>query len=146
MGSKEYNKTYREKHREVLRKKDKERYENQTEEQYQKRLASAKKSYLKNKSKVLIRARHTYLQNTYKITSEDYLKMMIEQKNKCAICEQYERQVLKSGDIKPLAVDHNHSTGEVRQLLCHDCNAMLGYAKENANILNSAISYLEYHN
>ena len=145
-SSKEYNKRYREKNRDLLRQKDRERYANLTDEQKKQRLEWSKKSYVKNKNKVLINHRHRHLEKTYNLTSKQYLEMMIEQQNRCAICENYETRILKSGDVKPLSVDHNHSTGEVRQLLCNDCNAMLGYARENITTLQNAIFYLQEHN
>jgi len=45
-----------------------------------------------------------------------------------------------------LVVDHNHATGKVRALLCHNCNLTLGRAKDNPNILLSCIDYLNKHN
>ena len=76
------------------------------------------------------------------MTSQQYLEKLITQNNCCAICNKPEHRLLKTGDIKPLSVDHNHTTGEVRGLLCNDCNSLLGFAKENVEILQSAINYL----
>jgi hypothetical protein len=39
-------------------------------------------------------------------------------------------------------VDHDHTTGAVRALLCHNCNLMLGHARDDANILLSGAAYL----
>lgn len=39
-------------------------------------------------------------------------------------------------------IDHNHTTGEVRGLLCSNCNTILGLCNDNIIILQSAISYL----
>ena len=44
---------------------------------------------------------------------------------------------------KKLAIDHDHETGEIRGLLCLRCNALLGRARDNKYILQSAINYLE---
>jgi len=41
-----------------------------------------------------------------------------------------------------LAVDHCHNTNKVRELLCSACNILLGKAKDNISILQSAINYL----
>ena len=46
------------------------------------------------------------------------------------------------GSGRRLAVDHNHTTGKVRGLLCSNCNTLLGKAKDNVNILQAAIDYL----
>ena len=141
--SKDYNKIYREKNREALREKDKARYAGLTEEQRRKRLDNAKISYQKHKNKILIKMRGRHLDKTYKLTGKDYLIKMIAQQNRCAICGQYETRYTKTGDIKPLSVDHNHLTGEVRALLCNDCNALLGFAKEDVEVLNNAINYIQ---
>lgn len=39
-------------------------------------------------------------------------------------------------------VDHDHETGKVRGMLCHNCNLMIGYAKEDIQTLRRAITYL----
>lgn len=39
-------------------------------------------------------------------------------------------------------LDHNHKTGQVRGLLCGDCNRALGLFRENPDMLRSAITYL----
>ena len=44
-----------------------------------------------------------------------------------------------------LHVDHDHKTGSIRQLLCVDCNHMLGRSKDNTSILSKAIEYLNKH-
>lgn len=41
---------------------------------------------------------------------------------------------------KPL--DHDHETGEIRGILCHECNRGLGYFKDNTHFLQSASIYL----
>ncbi len=42
-----------------------------------------------------------------------------------------------------LAVDHDHVTGKIRNLLCFDCNTGLGCFRENIAMMKSAIKYLE---
>lgn len=73
----------------------------------------------------------------YGITKEEFHYLLKIQNNCCAIC--------KSSDPKKSSwsIDHDHRTGEVRGLLCHFCNTMLGFAKDNSIILRSAIDYLE---
>ena len=41
-----------------------------------------------------------------------------------------------------LAIDHNHTTGVVRGLLCRTCNFGIGSLKDNAALCESAASYL----
>ena len=73
----------------------------------------------------------------YAITSEWYDTTLAEQNGCCAIC----KSSCKTG--KALAVDHDHETGKNRGLLCMDCNTALGKFRDNVEILQSAISYLE---
>jgi DNA-directed RNA polymerase subunit RPC12/RpoP len=82
----------------------------------------------------------------YGVTWEDYLDVLDLQGYKCAICK---RELNVMGDRKEknnsAHVDHNHSTGKPRGILCAECNSGLGYFKESIDILNSAITYLEIH-
>lgn len=73
---------------------------------------------------------------TYGLSEEDYLQMIDAQGNKCAICEQK-----KEGKV--LCVDHDHKSGKVRGLLCHNCNVGLGNFKDDPKIIVSAIGYLQ---
>lgn len=80
----------------------------------------------------------------YGIDFPTYQKMLIEQKGVCAICEQPETK-LQFGSIRMLSVDHNHTTGAVRGLLCGNCNMAIGYACDSQDILRKAIAYLNRH-
>ena len=84
------------------------------------------------------------LQRNFGIGLHEYGKMLVSQNGKCAICKQEETEK-RNGNIKSLAVDHNHSTGKVRGLLCSSCNTALGKFKEDVEILKNAISYLQSH-
>ena len=79
------------------------------------------------------------LQSTYGISLEEYQEKLEEQKGQCAICGS---QVVDSLG-RSLAVDHNHETGEVRGLLCSNCNLGIGSFKDNVKLLANAIVYLE---
>ena len=63
--------------------------------------------------------------------------MALNQKGLCAICKE------RVGDA--LRVDHDHETGNLRALLCNNCNALLGFAGENSETLARAIEYLKKH-
>ena len=67
-------------------------------------------------------------------------QMFISQNGRCAIC-------LKDFEnTKNMHVDHNHATGQVRQLLCNKCNSAIGYLNENVSVLARAIDYLNRWN
>lgn len=103
-----------------------------------------KKYRLDNKEKYVRIHRNSRLKNTYGLTLEDLEKMMRDQDRKCAICGQ---EIFMHGDSvdnnKIARVDHNHETGEVRGLLCNDCNRGIGFLKDNPLFLANAIKYLE---
>ncbi len=72
----------------------------------------------------------------YNVTVEFIENLEVQQKGLCAIC---------SGKNKSLVIDHCHSTGKVRGLLCTTCNTSLGLLKEKEENFLSAISYLKKH-
>ena len=72
----------------------------------------------------------------YNISLEDYNKMLINQNNKCDIC--------RIG-FNNLVVDHCHTTGKVRGLLCNGCNSGIGFFKENKVTILNSIEYLNKH-
>lgn len=67
----------------------------------------------------------------YGITLDQLAAMEAAQKGKCAICK----------EKQPLVVDHCHATGQVRKLLCHRCNKVLGLVKEDPTVLKNMIRY-----
>jgi hypothetical protein len=71
-------------------------------------------------------------------TPEQYVSLVEQQQGLCAICQ---RPPGKSG----LGADHCHTTGIVRGLLCHKCNAGIGLFGDNVDYLWRAISYLQQH-
>lgn len=76
----------------------------------------------------------------YNLTLETYDALLNKQGGVCAICSTDDpRGQSKAGRFY---VDHNHKTGEVRGLLCHDCNTALGLFKDNPNLLYLANKYL----
>lgn len=80
------------------------------------------------------------LRRKYGISADDYDRMLADQDGSCAICKQ------PPPEDKILFVDHDHSTGEVRGLLCQHCNSAIGFLKEQPEILASCIEYLKRGN
>ena len=79
------------------------------------------------------------LKFNYGITLKQYEKMLKQQNEVCAICGEVNL------DGRKLCVDHDHKTGKIRELLCDNCNHVLGMSKENVDRLTKAILYLEKH-
>jgi hypothetical protein len=93
-----------------------------------------KQWYQNNKNKI----KNDDLKKKFDITLDEYDIMLFQQDGKCKICGIHHTKCKKS-----LAVDHCHTTGKVRGLLCTHCNMLLGYAQDNINTLKSAIKYLK---
>lgn len=80
-----------------------------------------------------------HLSVKYGLSKEGYMEMLKEQAHRCRICGLDEVDML---DTK-LHVDHNHSTGLIRGLLCRACNHGVGNFKDSPELLAKAIDYLE---
>lgn len=82
------------------------------------------------------RRKNKHYKNRYGITYQDKIDLYASQNGCCKIC----------GDataLDKIHLDHCHSTGEVRGLLCHGCNIGLGMFKDNTETLLSAIQYIK---
>lgn len=110
-------------------------------------LESKKIYYLKNRESLLKQGREFYYKNRpvirfrrklqlVGISPAEYEAMIRDQDGLCAIC---------GGNNKgrPLIVDHCHSTKIVRGLLCQRCNVGIGHFKDSAEIVESALRYLQ---
>ena len=86
------------------------------------------------------REKSRQLQKKYGITLDEYNQMFTDQNGCCAVCGKHE-----SNQVRSLAVDHDHETGEVRELLCTSCNTSLGLLQENEEILLSMLAYIRRH-
>ena len=73
------------------------------------------------------------LRDKYGISMPQFLEMLNNQNHKCGICQD---------DFIEACVDHDHSTGEVRGLLCHKCNAGIGAFQDNPDTLRKALNWL----
>ncbi len=97
--------------------------------------------YYANREKCIERDRKNSLKRKYNVTVEWYEAQLEKQNGKCMICGAAE-----SGGISPtLHVDHNHKTGQVRGLLCRPCNTGIGLFKEDVNLIEKAIEYVNRH-
>lgn len=77
----------------------------------------------------------------YGIDEEFFQKSLEQQNHACFICKiPFDFKVKIS---KRPYVDHDHKSGKVRGLLCHNCNLVIGFSQENIFNLQNAIYYLE---
>ena len=83
-----------------------------------------------------------YLKRNYGMTFEEFDRMLTDQDNACAVCGTLEPGG-KRGRHKRFHVHHDSKTGNVRGLLCGNCNAALKYVKEDIHTLQNMIQYLE---
>ena len=83
------------------------------------------------------RVRAYLLKRKYKLTPEERQAMIEEQRGCCLICGEEHKDRLE--------VDHDHSTGKVRAMLCHHCNAGLGFFKDDPDLLQVAVEYLRMY-
>lgn len=90
-----------------------------------------------NKDKIQPLLQGYALKRRYGITVDDYEQLLIKQDYSCAICGTKECPTGRN-----FAVDHCHSTGKVRGLLCSLCNKGIGSLKDSEEIVNKALKYL----
>lgn len=88
-------------------------------------------------------AREDHFQREYGIDLKKYNQMIEEQNNLCAICLKNETTLTNRGKISPLCVDHCHSTGRIRGLLCRTCNSAIGLFEDDPELLLKAYNYLK---
>jgi len=89
-------------------------------------------------------ARERYLQRQYGISENEFLSRLLHQNNSCLICN---KEFSKTWGPNAPVVDHCHTKGHIRGILCNACNRGLGYYHDNPDILRNAANYLEenYH-
>ena len=85
----------------------------------------------------LVRRKYT-LKKKHGITIEQYDEMIMKQEHRCAICGIHQSELGKSFDV-----DHNHTTGKIRGILCNACNQAIGLLDDSVGLLSKAIDYLQ---
>lgn len=80
-----------------------------------------------------------HLKKRYGLTVDEYNKKLHFQKYKCAVCEGVNK------NNRNLAVDHNHETGKIRDLLCQHCNLSLGLIENHYDLINKLLIYKLKH-
>lgn len=82
------------------------------------------------------RSKRHALKYKYGMTEEGFASLFTSQGNRCGVCE------TDDPGRNGWCVDHCHDTKKVRGILCHPCNLVLGWVKDDADILQRAIDYL----
>ena len=117
--------------------RNKERYKNhckQWRKNNPERCAELQKIYrAKNKEMYIKSQRKTDLKRHYGMTVKEYDCSYDLQRGKCLICDE---------EKKILCVDHNHTTGKIRGLLCRRCNLGLGFIEKSPKFYLRAQQYL----
>ena len=134
----EYMKRWRQRHPEhsKYQREYMERY--LTPERRKEAVERSKKWAKDNPERYKINALSTHLRMYFRMDVEDYFDMLDAQNGVCAICG----ETCKSA--QRLSVDHDHTTGEIRGLLCRSCNSGIGYFQDSVKLLKKAIQYLTY--
>jgi len=142
MNTKEYYQKYYLEHKEHMLELAKRSRNNRLKSDYKRTNEKAreynKKYRTEHREWFLDQQRKDRLKYTFGITIQQYNEMFEKQNGCCAICGKHQNEFKKA-----LYIDHNHTTNEIRGLLCYSCNSMLGFAKDNIEILTNAIAYLE---
>ena len=86
-------------------------------------------------------ARDRHLRRNYGITLAEFNRMVLKQGSKCACCGTSE----PGGKHNQWCVDHDHITGAVRELLCKDCNIVLGLVEDSPEHLQRLTEYVIKH-
>lgn len=81
--------------------------------------------------------RERQLRSRYNLMLEDYEQMLLDQGGVCRICQKEWHTTLY--------VDHDHSTGKIRDLLCQKCNGIVAIVENHLDIVMEALGYLILH-
>lgn len=78
----------------------------------------------------------------YGVSPAEYAAMLEDQGGVCAVCSR-PNMFVRRGVVPALSVDHNHTTGQVRGLLCQKCNGALGLVDDNPELAFRLAGYLQ---
>lgn len=102
-------------------------------------LAAERERYQRRREGLLADQRRRRAEGHYRIrehglTPTEYDAMLDRQGGVCAICRR---------PMDRICIDHDHRTGRVRGLLCHNCNVALGHFRDSPGLLYASIAYLQ---
>lgn len=137
--SAEYMREWRAKNKEKNAKYQQEYTKRYRKENKEKLNAANKKWREENKEQDNFVMETARLKRKYNLAREDYETLIESQNNCCKICG----LPAKNNTQGKLYVDHCHTTGKVRGLLCMKCNTALGLLNDNKELLKEMIDYLD---
>ncbi len=97
-----------------------------------------KESRKNNPRLTAVYSRRTNLRRYYGLEESEYDALFDSQQGKCAICQKDLERISRSTHI-----DHCHSSGKIRGILCHHCNTAIGLLGDDVEKMKAAIEYLE---
>ena len=110
-----------------------------------------KNKYYKNRDKHLAQKKEyekTYaerraiitLMRKYNLTEPSAKEFYLDSMKSCDCCKVEWNPLIHT---RRFAIDHNHSTGNIRGILCHPCNTSLGLLEESTDKMKQLIFYTE---
>lgn len=143
---KEIKRRFRERHKERIAAERAVEFQNDKQKKYAERKRwmdsnpdKASMQAVRRRLRTLDRKRGNSLRFHYAVTADQYDAILSAQKCVCAICGK-PNSTKKSNR---LFVDHNHTTGKLRALLCHGCNMAIGFLREDPALFVKAAAYLD---
>jgi hypothetical protein len=97
-----------------------------------------KQAEYRSRPDVKARTRDRLLRAKYGVSAEEYDRILAQQGGTCAICSGSKRD----SRSRELPVDHDHTTGSIRGILCDPCNRTLGLFGDDPGTLRAAARYL----
>lgn len=109
-----------------------------TPEQVEQENEKKRKHHYDNRERNNIRRSIALITERYNVNYEVALDLFHRSTGSCDCCGK-----VWTPDMRRLAIDHDHNTGKVRGILCHPCNASLGFMEESHERINKLSHYLE---
>jgi hypothetical protein len=94
--------------------------------------------YMNRRCRICARERNTFRQRLYGVPLDVYRAKLAAQNGRCAICG-------GPPGKRSLNVDHDHVSGQVRDLLCATCNTGIGGLRDDPILMRKAAEYIERH-
>ena len=132
-----YNKEYYEKHKDEYLQRSKEQRRDKKEEIK----IYLHEYYITNPEKIMSNSRKHHLRKAYNMTEGDYEALLEKQKHRCASCSVTQIEINAK-----LVIDHCHSSGRIRGLLCRECNLGIGGLGDNLKGVLQGALYLAQFN